>query len=198
MGPTEVCNMSLGRFGANRINNYDDATETKPESIQCRLHYEQTRNALQRAHMWRYNKARASLSRDTNTPAFEFAYQYHLPNDFLRLRWFYEDNNRADKRTLYSYSLEGKLLLTDETAVNIVYSKLVIDPNEWDPLFVEVMVLTLALKLIIPVSQSVKLKQDINNDLVPLMRKVRALDREEGDTIGRYARKPWLIARHVG
>jgi hypothetical protein len=63
-------------------------------------------------------------------------------------------------------------------------------------MFNEVMILQLALKLVIPLSQDVsKLKQDLNNDLVPLMRKVRAMDRQEQEQIGRDELRTWQDAR---
>jgi hypothetical protein len=40
-----------------------------------------------------------------------------------------------------------------------------------------------------------KLKQDLNNDLVPLMRKVRAMDRQEQEQIGRDELRTWQDAR---
>ena len=84
--PTSICNQSLGKLGAKRINDLSDTTDTKPEAIQCRLHYEPTRDALLRSHWWRFARDRAVLSQDTNDPAFEWDNQFILPNDFLRFR----------------------------------------------------------------------------------------------------------------
>ena len=191
LNETKICNMSLGRFGANRINDLSDNSETIVEAIHCRLHYEQTRNELQRSHFWRFNKARAVLSRDTETPAFEWAYQHFLPNDFLRMRSRYGANNLPDSTTRNSYSLEGNLLLSNDATEKIRYSKLVTDVTQFDPLFVKVLVLELAKKLVIPLSIDEKLKIDIDTDLDKIMPKVRALDREEGDTIRRAERSTW-------
>jgi len=195
MGPTEVCNMSLARIGAKRINDFDDASDTKVEAIYCRLFYNKTRDALMRSHLWRFAKARVALSADTVTPAFQWDYQFHLPNDFLRLVSVFDDSDTVDGRPLDSYELEGKMLMMNSSSVNLRYIKQVDDVNEWDPLFLEVFVLAFAKKLIIPLSQDIKLKKDIDDDLYPLLRKVRAMDRNEGTRIGRYALKTWLDAR---
>lgn len=56
---TSLCNRSLGRIGANQIRNVE--TDTSVQAIQCRLHYEPTRNALQRSHKWRFARARIKL-----------------------------------------------------------------------------------------------------------------------------------------
>ena len=196
MGPTEICNMALARLGAKRINNYDDASNTKVEAIQCRLFYEQTAKALMRSHWWRFAKRQAQLSADTDTPTFQWTYSYELPNDFLRLICFFDDSDYPDGRTHYTYELMGTKLYTDQTAVYLKYVAWVDEEAAWDPLFVEVMVLSLAKKLIVPLSLDLKLKEDINKDLEPLMRQVRALDRQEQEIIGRFSLRTWEDARY--
>lgn len=192
---TSICNMALARIGANRINDLSDNSDTLPEAIHCRLHYEQTRNELQRSHFWRFNKDRAVLSLDTETPEFEWDYQHFLPNDFLRMRSVFGDNTLPNNTTVDSYSLEGKLLLSDDETVKIRYSKLVTDVTEFDPLFVKVLVLELDLKLVVPLSISAEMQQSVQAELDGVMPKVRALDREEGDTIRRAERSTWNDAR---
>ncbi len=56
---TTICNMSLGKLGATRINNVE--TDESLQAIQCRLHYEQTRDALERSHSWRFARDRIEL-----------------------------------------------------------------------------------------------------------------------------------------
>lgn len=193
---TSICNMALARIGAERINDYGDVSETNLGAIYCRLFYDQTRKALLRSHWWRFAAARAALSESTDAPDFEYDNQFQLPNDFLAKKSLYEDNTTAGNVVIDSYAFEGKLLLTDESSVNLRYIKDVTDPTEFDPLFVELFVLTLAMSLVIPLSKNDgKLRQDIALELVPLMRKVRALDREEADTIRRAERRTWIDAR---
>ena len=98
-------------------------------------------------------------------------------------------------RTFYTYELQGTQLLTDQGTVYLKYIRWVPDVSAWDALFIEVLILALANKLVIPLSQSVKLKEDIKTDLVPLMRQVRALDRQEGEKIGRAELRTWNDAR---
>ena len=61
---TKICNQSLGRLGSKRINNIDDPKEDSTQAIQCRLHFEQTRDALVRSNWWSFARARATLSKD--------------------------------------------------------------------------------------------------------------------------------------
>jgi len=197
MGPTEICNMALARIGANRINDYGDDTDTQTEAIQCRTHYEQTAKALMRSHFWRFAKRRVQLTQDANDPAFQWSYAYLLPADFLRLIMVWDGTGEPDGSTRYHFELEGSLLLWDVSTCYIKYVRWVPEVPSWDPMFTEVMILKLARKLCIPLSQDVKvMKQDLDKDLKPLESKVRAMDREEGETIGREALKIWLDAKY--
>lgn len=329
---TSICNMSLGRIGAKRIDDITDDTDTKSEAIQCRLHYAQTRDALLRSHWWRFASARADLAVVTNgdfahwtsddpddwtateagtddvsqvgageghggtgtkkcniysaadgtgvqiaqtiatvvgldykfsininkitagelavenlpeptsgdtdwdsigiktvtftaddtsfslvikghtavatnitfdsisvvvIPAFEWTYGYMLPSDFLAMKSIYEDNSTPTRTSTHSYALEGKLLLTDDSAVQIRYVKQVTDPTVFDPLFIEVLILMLALKFIPALAGgAVALRQDVQNELTIVMRKVRALDRQETNTIGRADLGTWNDSRY--
>jgi hypothetical protein len=193
---TSVCNMSLARFGAIRINDFDDASEAGTSIIYCRLFFYQTAKALMRSHWWRFARHRVQLSQDPNTPDFQWNYAYHLPSDFLRHILIYDGSDMPQGRTYVSYELEGQRLLIDESEVYMKYIRWIEDVGAWDPLFIEVMVLQLAQKLCIPLTQDAKIKADIDDDLGPLMRKVRAMDRNEAEQVGRDELKTWNDARY--
>ncbi len=199
MSETDICNQALGVIGALRIDNLDDTSEPNPQTIQCRLHYEQTRDALIRSHYWRFASTRANLTEDSESPDFEFDNQFDLPDDFMRLKSVFGDNSTATENTRYSFAIEGQLLLTNDSTVELRYIKKVTDVTEFDPLFIEVLILKLALKLTGPLTGgSLKIKQAIHVDLKPLMSQVRAIDRQETNTIGRLNRRPWAEARLQG
>ena len=192
---TTVSNGSLGHIGAGRIKDFTDATDTDVKTLWCRQYLEQARDALMRSHWWRFAKTRGALSK-IGEPPFEFDNRFALPDNFLRQISIYDGSSLADGKTLSSYELEGRTLLTNAGSVNLRYIKRVEDPNLWDPLFAEVFELTLARKLVIPLSQDVAvLKKDIDKDLEALLRKVRAMDRTEAKHIGREALRTWNDAR---
>lgn len=207
MGPTEICNMSLARIGSSRINDYSDNTETGAPAIYCRLLYEQTAKALIRSHLWRFARARVQLSQDTEDPAFQWTYQYILPSDFLRHILIYDGSDLPEGRTYVSYEIEGNRLLIDESTCYMKYIRWVESPAEWDSLFIEVMVLTLASKLVLPIGgagkETLALKTDIDQELFGsrrfgrrgLMSQVRALDRQEAENLGRDELRTWREAR---
>ena len=204
MGPTTICNMALGRLGAKRIDSYDDATESSVEAILCRLHYTQTRDALIRSHRWRFAKGRKTLSENATSPDFEYDHAYDLPVDFLAMQQPYEGVPGLEG-THYTYSAEGKQILSNEDEMEIKYIKRVIDPNEFDPLFIEVLVLSLAIKMSMPISGGdTKMRMDLHNELwgTPqqpgLMSRVRQMDKEETNTAGQNLAQTWNDAMESG
>ena len=196
LSETLICNMSLARLGSKRINDFGDTTEDSVQAIHCRTHYEQTRDALLRSHWWRFATARATLSQDATDPTGdEWDNQFILPDDFLAMKSIYE--NRFSDENYRSYALEGQRLLTNESTMEIRYIKKVTDVTKFDPLFVEVLVLQLALKLVAPLGKTdPKLKVDIREDLKLLMPAVKALDKQETNTIGEYDLGTWNNARY--
>ena len=192
---TSIVNSSLGRIGAKRINDISDTTDTKPEAVQARLHFELTRDSLLRSHFWRFASDRADLSASDVTPDFEWDYQYILPNDFLRMKSIYE--GRVSDSNLYSCALEGTMLLSNETTMQIKYIKKVTDPAKFDPLFIEVLILQLALKFVSSLAGGdTKLRIEIQKELKELMSTVRTLDSQETNTIGQYDMETWRDARY--
>jgi hypothetical protein len=195
---TDICNMALGRIGADRLGSTDLDDNTKVNAIHCNLHYAQVRDSLLRSHWWRFAGARAELS-TTTTPDFEWSYAYSLPDDFLSFRSIYEDNNTPLHNTVDSFKFEGNVLMSDESSMEIRYTKQVTAVSDFDPLFIEVFVLRLAMKLVSPIagagSAAVRLYESLKDDLKLIMPKVRALDRQEQNNARRTSFNTWNNAR---
>ena len=198
---TSVCNLALARIGGKRITDFDDDSDTKPEAIYCRLFFDQTVRSLLKDHYWPFAKDRVKLSADTEWDVdtdndFGFTYAYHLPADFIRLILFYNGSDKPDGKTYYTYELEGKRLLSSESAVYLKYIKWVTDVGAWDALFTETLILMLASKMTMPLTQELEIKQDIDKDLTFLFKKVRAMDRMEEQVVGRSALRTWREGRY--
>ena len=191
---TTICNQALGKLGAKRINNFEDTTESKPEAIQCRLHFEPTRDALIRSHSWRFARARAVLSQDTTDPPFEWDNQFILPNDFMRFRSIFEEDGTTSRSR--RHAIEDELLLTNLDTVSLRYIKKVTDPAKFDPLFVKVLTWMLANEMIGPLAGGdARIQKKIDTALNKLIPKVLAVDGDETDVGGR---SDWNLARLGG
>jgi hypothetical protein len=132
-----ICNNALLRIGASTITSLDDGTTSSNILNQV---YEPTRDSLLRKHFWNFATKRVALAADSVAPAFEWQYSYPLPSDFIRMNRIYNVTS--------PYKIEGTNLLTDQAApLNIVYIARITDPTQFDPLFVEILTLTLAVKI---------------------------------------------------
>ncbi len=193
---TGICNKALGRIGGLQIGNVE--TDTSSQAIQCRLHYEQTRDSLLRSYKWRFASARAELVQDDeNDPDFEWDNQFDLPDDFMRFKSVFEEEGSSSRHR--RHAIEGQLYLTNFSTVNMRYIKKVTDVSEFDPLFVKVLVLFLADVLIGPLAGGdARIQKKIDDALDKLMPAVRALDGQETNTAGRFESGTWNDARFQG
>ena len=193
---TEICNTALGRIGSKRITNYGDATEDSAQAVLCRLHYDPTKKSLIRSYKWPFAIAQSTLARDTVTPDFEYDYQYHMPDDYLSPLGFYE--GRKSNINLDSFEIQGRLLLTDETTVELKYIKNVDDVSLFDPLFTDVLALRLALKLLPGLGgvANTALVEAIGMELREAESKARVVSAQEGNTVGSNDREKWNDARY--
>jgi len=179
-------NLALTRIGAKVIVDIEGPKTN--EGRKSKLLYPQLRDALLRSHWWRFATKRATLSQDTTDPDFEWDYQYELPTNFLRMKELYDTTN--------SYSLEGTKLLTNDDTAEIVYIAQITDPSKFDPLFTEVLVLQLAIRLCMGLGQDRLLMRELNMELYPLLGRVRTIDRQETHTTGRADRGTWVSAHN--
>lgn len=192
---TAICNMALDELGANRIKDTVD-DDTSVEAIKCRLHYEPTRDALEQLVPWRFTRGRETLTEDAETPGFEWGKQFVLPADYLATKSVYE--GRFSDENIRSYSLEGNLLLTNETTVELRYIKKVTDVTKFEPLFLQVFVLQLALKLKSLAGATPKIAESIKDSLDDLMPTVMAFAEQEINTAGRLESSTWNDGRFSG
>lgn len=133
-----ICSNALRKLGDDPITSLSDNTE---RARLCNAFYEPTRDAVLRSHPWNFAIARASLSKLTSTPAFDYSYEYTLPTNPYCLRVLkmeYDD---------YEFKVEGRKLLTDEGTAKILYVAKITDTAQFDPMFTEVLTARLAAEL---------------------------------------------------
>lgn len=186
----KITNQSLDRIGSK---NFTLAVQTGVEALKCITIYEQTRDALLRSFEWPFASARKTLSPEVNDPEFEWDYRFKLPDDFLRYKSDYglDDSYEVDGR----FTIEGNYMLSNNDEIDLRYIKKVTDPDDFDPLFTEVLILTLAKKLIpaLAGTKSPTLLEDVGRDLAEVTSKARTICRQEVNVSGR---SDWRQSRH--
>lgn len=169
---TSINNMALAKLGANSISNIDsDATNN---AVKCRAIYENTRDALLRGFEWNFAIERAELTQLATTPEYGFDYEYTLPTSPYCLRVISMEDDAA-------FEVEGRKLLTDEDECKIKYIARIVDPTKLDPLFINVMVCSLASQLAVPLTNSGTLKDRMDKDFLVAKLEAGMIDAEEGE-----------------
>lgn len=172
MDATSICNLALAQLGQSQIMSLEDASQS---ARFCKRFYDQTRDEVLRSHPWNFAGKRLTLSRLSDNPLFGWAFQYQLPEDFLRLLQL---NAYSATEALKLYEIEGNRLLTNEGVAQVRYVSRVTDPNLFDALFVEALATKIASKLAQPLTgsrqEAVALLQAYERVVAPLARSVDA------------------------
>jgi hypothetical protein len=122
----QICNSALNQLGAASITSL---TDNSKNARLCNERYETVRDAVFRSHPWNSLIKRQQLAQDTTTPAWGFKHQFTLPSDSLRVLAI--DAYNSD------YKVEGRKILSNESAIRLIYVSTVTDPNEMDVLLRE-------------------------------------------------------------
>lgn len=122
-----ICNMALNRIGVLPIVSFLDNTK---EASQCALIYDRVVEQVLSEHAWTTATYRSTLAQLSTTPTYGYSYQYQLPADPKVLRVLEINQYRPDDE---SYSIEGNLLLSDLTAVDIKYIGIISNSESYGP-----------------------------------------------------------------
>lgn len=161
---TEICNLALSEIGAKLVTNYEeDSTE---EARACRLHFAQTRDALLRRHQWNFAQTRADLSQIVGTPVSDWDSAWQLPADCVRVISLPSD---SPYKPYQEFAVEGRTVLVREMdAVTLLYISNAVPVTSWDPLFIDALALSLAVKLAKSLAHDVAMAQAASASLAQL------------------------------
>ncbi len=181
---TDIINDALGLIGARRITLLSSG---EPNANFALCFYAALRDDLLRLSHWRFATGRANLAQDPVTPAFEFAFQYTLPSDLIKLREYNGANTDSTNLTLFErsqiprFKVEGRKLLTNDGEVKIVYTKRITNPSLFDPMFFQTLSTWLASKLADAITKD-REKSDslVKQALEVLLPMAAAVDGQEG------------------
>jgi hypothetical protein len=162
-----ISNRALQKLGAGLIVSLDD---DNAKGRAMNLAFEPVRRAELRRRRWRFSIKRTTLAALADAPDSDYAYQYQLPNDYLRLIEGGDICATADLADYRGgveglYSVEGGLLLTDLPApLSIRYIADITDASLFDSAFVESFATRLALECCEVITESSSKKEDLDKD----------------------------------
>jgi hypothetical protein len=144
---TEIASNALTKLGAQPLTSIDD-DDTQRARL-CRAYYPNVRNAVLRAYPWRCATQRQTLALHADTPVGDdWAYQFALPTDPYCLRVLQVDDGTI------RYTVEGRLILCDESSLYLKYIRRMSDTGNFDSLLQEAIECRLAAELAYPVTGS--------------------------------------------
>lgn len=191
-----ICNMALTRIGQPKITSLSQGTKA---ADLCQLHYEPTRDSVLRDHPWNFAQAYAELARSSTTPAFEFDYSYTLPTDpyclkVIRTKW----EALGYIGDTYTYRVVGREIFAHTTTLAIEYTKRVTDPEQFDPLFVDMLAQRLAAEVSLPLTDNRVFTETMWQVYQTKLQAARLADAQEGTPREVVNLDPWLHARAGG
>lgn len=180
-----VVNTALIMIGSDEIIDID---EDSTPARKAKALWAGTRDAVMRTHPWKCCLARASLAMATATPAWGYSYQFQLPTDPYCLRVLrMQDLGQT-------YTVNGRMLLTDWSEANILYIARVTDVASWDALLKETIAARLAADLAYPIAGSSKLADSMLALYERKLREARSINAMEG-TPDEFEVSEWVDSR---
>lgn len=159
-----ICNTALLMVGGSTINSFDDSTR---EAALCDAVYATTRDAQLSKFSWSFSVFQELLARTTNTPLFDYTYEYQLPTGYIRIL---KTDNFGN-----NYRILKDKLLSDQTVVELLYQK---DPGEefYPAYFVRLLEYKLASILSLSLVQDATLASEFEKQYLMAMREARGID----------------------
>ncbi len=190
MSATEIsiCSNALLMLGDRPIASF---TEDQDRARLASNIWPQARDHILRSHPWNCAIKRVALSPDVTAPAFDWAYQYTLPADFLKALSIGEMGIEGEFR------IEGRKLLCDDNPCFLRYIFANDNPGTYDPMLVEVMTAEMAHRMAYAITQSASMVDTMAQKAAQLMRRARAVDGQD-DTPEQLGDNPLVSARFLG
>lgn len=177
LSDVDWCNSALIKIGVGTITALSDASK---QARLCLAQYEKCRDDLLAMHPWKFALARVQLAASATPPAFDYLYQFQLPNDCLRvLSTSFLDDTR--------FTVEGRFLLTDYSDVSIQYIKKITDPTQFPADFSEALSSKLAADISYSLVQSVTLRDQLMKEAKERIAYARTTSAQQGTGARVYA-----------
>jgi hypothetical protein len=199
---TGIANRALQLLGAGSIMNLTDNT---PEARECTRCYDSCRRAELRKQVWNFATARVQLAPDTAAPAFDYAYQFSLPVDCVRiilvndpsLDWK-EEGRKILTNAIQSPFGYGAVAPTATSGaapiLKLTYVYDVQDPTLFDPLFCELVSASMAQAMCERLTQSNQKKADAHNAYLAALDEAKHADSLETLPVD-APEDDWVLAR---
>lgn len=134
-----ICNMGFVLIGVDVI---ESLSEDSDRADVANIFYEDTRDAVLRAHPWGFALTEAELAQASGSPEFgDYTYHFTLPTSPKCLRVLEVEEDYPGQ---IPYSIKGRKLLCDESTIKIGYIAQITNTGLFDALFTDCLAARLA------------------------------------------------------
>lgn len=147
MSVSEICRQAILRVGSADLFKPHGEPMVIVQSL-----YEQTRDSLFADFQWSFARAQVTVTKDGTNPSTGYDFRYAIPADTKQILRI---NNIDDSENTGKWEIVGNYIHTDFTTPIIVdLITEVSDVSKYPPIFTELLIATLALKLATLVERS--------------------------------------------
>jgi len=173
--------LMLGDVAISSLTPANPADATDAVTL-CANIYPQVREWVLRKHSWNCAVARVILAPDATPPAFDYAFQFSIPDDWLRTIQVGQKDQGVD------YQQEGRKFLCDESVFYLVYVFNNKVESTFDSLLVEVLTAYMKAALAYPITKSSAMRDSCLLELNQVLKLARSIDGMDNppDTLGDF------------
>ncbi len=192
---TDICNLALDLLSGGNVVNTEEPT-TSQESLLKRW-YNKSRKKVLREHPWNFASKRAVLAASSTAPAFGYEKQYPVPSDFIRLLALETEDGTVINPQEYQFENNAILYDGEDGAVYLRYICDFTDVVHMDALFIDLVVLEIALGIAFKVTGQKSVVENIDALIKERSPRAKAIDGQERPP-QRVERSKSLTARRFG
>jgi hypothetical protein len=180
-----IASNALVMLGGQSFSSFD---EPKPHVRVAASIYATVRDDVLRLHPWNCATDRVILAPLVTPPAFDFAYQFALPGDWLRT---IQVGRAGDP---LEYRSERQRILAAVNALPLVYIFRNTAEDTWSANLIHVMELALAAKMAYTITSSISVRDSFRDEFARELKAAKAIDGQD-DPPEEFAAGSFLEAR---
>lgn len=176
-----ICSNALLLLGDIPIASLNPPDPTDAGTL-CGNLYPQVRDWVLRQHSWNCAVKRVILAPDVAPPAFDYSFQFSIPDDWMRTLQVGQRDEGVD------YQQEGRKILCDESVFYLVYVFKNTTEATYDSLLVQTLTIAMKAALAYPITKSTSMMEACMQELQGVLKQARSVDGLDNppDTFGDF------------
>lgn len=176
----------------------DTLKDKTPEAEAIALVFDDTRDAVLRAHPWKFAKTYWSPDALSGTPPANWTFMYPYPDHILKVVRIVDPlgNDKLPKKFDIARSSTGqKVILTHVEDPEFQGTERIVDPYDFDPMFIKAFAFQLAADVAMTLTGDRSLRNEMQADANLYIERAKSDDANEGVDEELDRDPDWILAR---